>query len=245
MSSLIKNELKKFSKSKLFFSSLILIFIIFLIIYFNKEKDTGYVKNTVFTFLPFLNILVCILFGGIVSNEFSSGTIRVYMTKPNKRWKVLLSKLVLIYLIIIFIVLITTISYSLFLKMYFNYSLSLNYIKDIFISIIPMFFVGTFAMFLSVLTSNTAVSVGLSILMCFSSSIVAQLLFGFDCGFIKYTFLPYVDFSIFKDKEYLLLMKEELGINLTQNCAIIVIILNILLFTLLSLNIFTKKDIKS
>ena len=98
MINLIRNEFVKLKLSKVIVSTIILVIIMYLIFYLNKDKDFNYLKNTVFSLIPFISIIVSIAFGGIVSNEFQNGTIRIYLTKPIRRWKVLFSKLIVIFI---------------------------------------------------------------------------------------------------------------------------------------------------
>ncbi len=245
MIKLIKNEFKKASKSKIILSILLLISIIFIIVYLNKNKSINSILYTAYRFIPFIGVLVGIQFGNIVSNELHSGTIRIYLTKPYKRWKVILSKLIFIYIIITIYIITIFLSYYFIINVYKYYDFDISFLYEIIIQFIPVFFIGTLALFLSVLTSSTAVSVGISLLICLASNIVAQLLFGFGYNIFKYTFLPYIDFSIFKDNEYLLQMKNELGIILTLKSGIIIMVINTLFLILLSFNIFINKDIKN
>lgn len=245
MINLIRNEYIKNSRLKLFISSFIIILIIYFIIDFNASKDTKYIISTVYKFIPFISILVCILFGGIVSSEFHSGTIRVYLTKPIKRWKMLFSKIMLVYLYIFFLMLVTILSYFIFIKIYRDVYMSFNVIKEITIHFIPVFFTGSIVIFLSILTNSTSVSVGISVMICFISNLIAQIFFGFGYTIIQYTFLPYMDFSIFKDTNYLRLMSNELNVVLSVKSGVIILIVFSLLFLILSFNIFVKKDIKN
>ncbi len=245
MINLIKNEFVKLKLSKVIVSTIILVIIMYLIFYLNKDKDFNYLKNTVFSLIPFISIIVSIAFGGIVSNEFQNGTIRIYLTKPIRRWKVLFSKLIVIFINIIYYMIVVIISYLILLKVYKNGLINFNYVKDIAINFMPVYFVGVLTLFLSVITCNTAVSVGLSILTCFVSNIIAQIFFGLGYTIVQYTYLPYVDFSIFQDYEYISLMKSELGVNLSIKYGVIILIINIIFLLFLSFNIFTKKDIKN
>ena len=108
-----------------------------------------------------------------------------------------------------------------------------------------MFFTGSVIIFLSILTNSTAASVGISILICFTSNLIAQIFFGFGYTIFQYTFLPYIDFSIFKDLNYIRLISSELNVTLTINNGIIILLTFSLLFIFLSFNIFNKKDIKN
>ena len=245
MIKLIRNEYIKNSRVKLFISSIIIILIIYFIIDFNSNRSAKYLISTMYKFIPFISILLCILFGGIVSNEFHSGTIRIYLAKPVKRWKILLSKIILIYIYIVIFIIVTILSYIIMIKIYKGVYIDIKTIKEILVYFIPVFFTGSIIVFLSILTNSTAASVGISILICFTSNLIAQIFFGFGYTIFQYTFLPYIDFSIFKDLNYIKLMSSELNVNLTINNGIIILLTFSLLFIFLSFNIFNKKDINN
>ena len=114
MIKLIRNEYIKNSRIKLFIGVIIIIFIVYFIIKFNSNRSADYLISTIYKFIPFVSILLCILFGGIVSNEFHNGTIRVYLAKPVKRWKILLSKIILLYLYVLIFMLVTILSFFIF-----------------------------------------------------------------------------------------------------------------------------------
>lgn len=74
---------------------------------------------------------------------------------------------------------------------------------------------------------------------------MAQILFGINIKIIQYTFLPYLDFTIFSNNEELEIMNKELGINLSQNNGIIILLVSIIVLYLISNYVFNKKDIKN
>ena len=76
------------------------------------------------------------------------------------------------------------------------------------------------------------------------SLIIAQVLFGIEFNFIEYTFLPYLDYSLFNDKVILNNMNSELGIHLSIYRAVIIDIVYSIIFFVIGLVKFNKKDIK-
>jgi len=242
---LIRNEIIKFSKLKNITCTFILILTIFIIIFINKDNDVDTVKDTIFSLIPFIGVMICVLCGNIVSNEFQNGTIRMYLTKPFKRWKILLSKLIFIYLLIVYYIIITIITYFLLIVFYKHELVNISYIKEILIHFIPVFFMGGLSFSFSTIFNSTSLSVGLSIIVYFASPLVSQILFGLEYNLIQYTFLPYVDFSIFKDINFINVMKNELGVNLTIFKSALILFINNLFIILLTFNLFIKKDIKN
>ena len=140
----------------------------------------------------FVSLLGIILAGTAVSSEFAKGTIKFWLMLPAKRWKILLSKLCTIVVLVLLTTLIISIGgyiiNSLFVTgnlesylyvsnnevkvlspLLFNILLFLSYDIDIFVYIL-------FALMLSVLSRNSALSVGVSIALNVGSSTIMTLI---------------------------------------------------------------------
>lgn len=245
MNKLLLNEFKKTGFKKIIIYDLLIISTIFIIIYLNRKLDANDVFDTIYSFIPFLGILICVIFSGIISSEISNGTFKMYLTKGYSRWKVIVSKLIFIYLYIIHLYLITFASYYIIIKLFFAFNINVNMLLEVFKHFIPLFFIGTLCLFLSTIINNSILCVGITISICLLSSVIAQILFIFNFNIIQYTFLPYIDFNVLRDSLYLNELKNNYSIYLSINKGIIVLIFHILLFICLSINSFTKKDIKN
>ena len=236
MIKLINNELIKLGKYKIILSQIIFLIIIYIIYEIEKENFS----NTIFSLIPFVGILSCVLFGGNISNELDNGTLRFYLTKPYKRWKIYFSKLFSIFLYL-FIVL----TFILVVYIIFNKNFEINYIIKFYKYCIPLFLVMDISLCLSSILKNTSLVVGLSIFILVFSPIISQVFFGVNINFIEYTFLPYLDFTLFNDKIALDMMNKELGISLSLNKGIIIDVLSIMIFYIIGNLIFIKKDIRN
>ena len=75
--------------------------------------------------------------------------------------------------------------------------------------------------------------------------VVAQILFAFNINLVEYSFLPYIDFNVLRDSNYLYELEKYYGVTLSINKGIIILVFHIILFLSLAINIFTKKDIKN
>lgn len=245
MNRLLLNEFKKFGFKKIIIYDLLILSIVFVIIYLNRNIEVLKVFNTIYSFIPFLGILICVLFSGIISSEILNGTFRMYLTKGYSRWKVIISKLIFIYLYIVHLYLFTLLSYYVITKIFFDFSINANIFFEVFKHFIPLFFIGTLCLFLSTVINNSVLCVGITISICLLSSVIAQILFIFNISVIQYTFLPYIDFNVLRDSLYLNELKNSYSIYLSINKGIIVLVFHILLFICLSINSFTKKDIKN
>ena len=233
---LINNELIKVGKWKILLSNLLLLTIILIIV---KTSDSNII-DTSYRLIPFIGILMCIIFGGTISQEIENGTLRYYLTKPIKRWKIYLSKLITMHIFLIIVLSFIIIVYLIILKR-IDKEFIILFIKES----SSLFVLSSLILFISTIFRNTSISVGLSIFIIAVSSIIAQILFGLELNFFQYTFLPYMDFNIISDKASLDIMNKELGINLSINRGVIINMIYTFVIYLIGNYIFIKKDIKS
>ncbi len=234
MISLIKNEFIKIKRIKLIFIFLLIIISILLLNKYSKSD----LKTVSYNIIPFIGIIECILFSGSICSEIDSGTMRFYLTKPFKRYKVYLSKLIsaLLFLLISYLVIVIMVS------MISGFDIS--YIKNYFVNCIPLIFMPSFILFLSAKFKNHVFVSTISILILSFGLLASQVFFGIKMNFIEYTFLPYLDFSIFKDNNILNEMNNELGIHLSLSRGIIIDVIYFVIFLISGIIKFNKKDIK-
>lgn len=233
---LINNELIKVGKWKILLSNLLFLTIILIIV---KTSDSNII-DTSYRLIPFIGILMCIIFGGTISQEIENGTLRYYLTKPIKRWKIYLSKLITMHIFLIIVLSFIIIVYLIILKR-IDKEFIILFIKES----SSLFVLSSLILFISTIFRNTSISVGISIFIIAFSSIIAQILFGLELNFFQYTFLPYMDFNIISDKASLDIMNKELGINLSINRGVIINMIYTFVIYLIGNYIFIKKDIKS
>ena len=153
-------------------------------------------------------IMVIIIAGGTISTEISKGTIKFLTFTPNKRWKILFSKILSTTIILILVTImlailsniigniafpnnkpqdylyveneeVRTISHGLYMLLYY-----LATSIDIFVFII-------FAIMLSVITRNTAVSVSISIGTYVGSGMIMTMI----NTFIKKDWVKFIPFN--------------------------------------------------
>lgn len=225
--------------------------------YFNKSKES--VKFS-YTLLMFLLIVIIILASQIVTNEYQDKTIKLLFTMPYKRWKIMLSKFICMIIITLFLSLLLTLFMIIF-TMIFNspgdifvsdliiksgevieVPFLLNFYKTYFILLIPVVFVMLISFSLSTMYLNTAFSVSISLFLSIGGMALFNFIVGF-AGFFEYTFLPYLDFTIFNDKINIMCFNIENNVNLSIKRGIIILLLYSVLFYYLA-NLRFKKDVR-
>ena len=235
MINLILSEIKKVGIIKILLS-----FIIFLIVIIIVYEFSDDMKNTIFSLIPFVGIMTSILFSGIISGEIESGTFRFYLTKPVSRKKIYQSKLITI--------MIYTVGLLTFI-FYIYKVLCQNIDKEYFVKFVKysssLLISNCLIIFFSTMFRNASVSVGISISLLTFGMLITQLLLDINFNIIQYTFLPYLDFSLFNDMKALEAMNKIYDINLSINKGVAINIIYSYLIYTLGMNIFTKKDIRN
>lgn len=157
-----------------------------------------FVEESVSLFLP---LLVVILAADLVSSEHSGGTIKLLLTRPVRRWKVLLSKYIALILGISLVVAITAVLSYLLSGVIFGYrgwtlpvltgfQESNGVLLTEYVHLIPQWkyvlmayglawlsclAIGTISFMVSVLVRSTATSMGIMLAAVISGSLLGQL----------------------------------------------------------------------
>ncbi len=161
--------------------------------------------------LVMVSLLVVIVAGSAISTEISKGTIKFLLFTPNKRWKVLLSKIISIVLILIVLSLVLSILNVIIGNICFkdpgqtyifiqngepkqlsNLVYTILYYLSSSIDILVYLI---FALMLSVVTRNTALSVGVSIACYIGSGTIMSLInYYISADWVK--FIPFNNLGI-------------------------------------------------
>ena len=157
-----------------------------------------------------ISVLIIMMAGSSIATEFSKGTIKFLTMTPNKRWKILLAKLINTALIMVIVTIIVSLVSILVGNIFFaGYKVSpylfvqngevcelnhtiytvLRFLADD----IDIFVYLLFALMLSVITRNTAAAIGVSIATKLGSSMVMTIL----NAFVKSDWLKFIPFNNF------------------------------------------------
>jgi ABC-2 type transport system permease protein len=188
--------------------------------------------------------LFCLLIaGGIVSNEFSSGTIKLLLIRPVKRSTILLSK----YLTVIVWALLLTTAHFLFSSLlgilwfynsFFEITVNFFVVAGAYVlRFVEMILICSLAFTLSVITRSSSFAIGLTLFLTFSSNTLMIFLNerGMDWG--KYFLLANTDLQ-----QYFFAAPPFEG--MTFGFSIVVIGIYMAAFYLVSVLLFNKRDVE-
>ncbi|MCM1370932.1 MAG: ABC transporter permease subunit [Clostridium sp.] len=223
---------------------------------FTIPYNTRLSNNNVFYMAIVSLIITVIMCGGIIANEHKTGSIRLLLTKPYKRWKILLSKLLVTILIFLSLYLISIIiTYILSGIMYgfneFNIPLVINesgsiskisYISFTFKNILYTLVICL--LFLSILFLLSSIT----LIPTISIAILLILIFGL-------TFMPYVisfNNSVFNYIPVILINYHEViypyldsFVNINIDSSIINSIILSIIIIVITFIVYCKRDIKN
>lgn len=200
-------------------------------------------------------IITVIMCGGIVANEHKTGSIRLLLTKPFKRWKILLSKLLVTLLMFLFIYLVGIIVMSLLSGVLYGFSdflipllvnnsgniSTISYIGFTCINILKS--IGVIILFISLLFATSSITLHTPI----SLSIMLILIF-------VLTFLPYVITfnNVFNYLPIFLLNFHEViysghnaFANINVNSSILYSLIYSVVILIVTFIIYCRRDIKN
>jgi ABC-2 type transport system permease protein len=242
---------------------------------FTQSGTTDYKSTAMSAMFGFggilLIILMLILAGSSVSQEISTGSIKSLIIAPARRWKIFTAKFLSLLTVLIVsglvVYLVATVTCGAFFG--FNsgtpYVFAINgtvhvmkfYIYNLayfYAGLIEVFVYTVFAFMLSIITRNTAASVGISIAVYFGGSIATSLLLAFAKGeWLR--FWPFNNMNI-TSKIFPSAAAQMTGVSIGGSTGIASTVSNSLTFSLCYLAVlllcmgyiafdsFTRRDIK-
>lgn len=218
------------------------------------------ILNSSLTIIVFTSVIIIILSTSTISEEINKKSIKELLTKPYKRRKIITSKIlanfIIIFIITIYVAVIYLIitniitSTNIFLlkdeivknNEIIEISYYLTYLKKIFINSIPLYFISVLSIFLSIIINNIKITSAILIFLTLMSTMIFQLLLSININLVEYTFIPYLDLTIYDDLYNIYILNITNGTNVKVNTGIIILIFYSLVFYVMSIVIFNKKD---
>lgn len=226
----------------------------------NKSNDVrGILKNVFSEYGLFMIVMIVMIAGTIVSEEFNKGTIKLLLVKPYSRNKILLAKFITVLIMIVFSV-VAVIAMELVVGgIIFGYdSLSVpvlaynfttqtlesinifNYLGIEIITQLPkLILLATLAFACSTVVTNSAVAIALPLLGYMSADMINMLVIQFKVQFMKF----FVSLN-WNFEEYLFgnLPKME---GMTLGFSVVICIVYLVIMLLPTFITFKKKNIKN
>ena len=226
----------------------------------NKINDTRGILMNLFTEYEIYILFAIIMFSaGIVSSEYSKGTIKQLLLTPHTRTQILTSKYITCILMALFTIFITIImqlivgGFTFGLStinipvVIYNFNNSVVETYNVFhylliqiLSKMPMIIlIITIVLLISVITANNALSTVFGIILYIATPIVSSIAIYSKMYFLNLLILPHWDFS-----QYLFGMISQNN-NINLNMSIILVITYLIVAIIPSFVIFDRKDIKN
>ena len=225
----------------------------------NTNTLKGILENFYSQFGIFLIVVVVMIAGTIVSEEFNKGTIKLLLVKPYTRNKILMAKAITTLIMIIFIIVVTLVMQILIGGIIFGfgslsepvvaYNFNTNTMEEmnIFANLgvqtltqLPMIILlATLAFAISTLFTNSTLAITISLLGFMSASIINQLAIGYDLQFMKYFVTMNWDLSIYANGA----LPYMEGMNMTMS--IIICVVYFLIMMIPTFIVFKKRNIKN
>lgn len=200
--------------------------------------------------LSLVTLFTVIVGAGIVASEFSQGTIKMLLTRPVKRWKILTSKYITTMLFALLFAILTFVSIALFSWIFFGVgdgaflvwngsevvegSYWAEALKLSVLSLASTWMIGTFAFMLGTVFRSSSLAIGVSIFLMFVGVQLVFLLQRFEI--VKYYLFTHTDLTQF----YTGFMPIP---DITMAMSLIVLTVYFLVFMVISYWTFSKRDV--
>ena len=211
----------------------------------------GFVTDMAST-ISIVSLFVIIIAAGIVAGEFNSGTIKLLLIRPLKRWKVLLSKYLAVLLfaldalILLFVAsfLVGGILYgwSGVGQPYLGYTngnvTEINMLGHIFTTYayacVNLLMMVTFAFMISTVFRSNSLAVGISLFLMYTGTILVTLLSKYS--WVKYILFANTDLTVYTNG-------LPVAKGMTMTFSLLVLAAYFIIFNAISWGVFTKRDV--
>lgn len=200
-----------------------------------------------------ITLFSIIIGSGIVSSEFSAGTIKLLLIRPSKRWKILLSKYLTVIIYTLAMLILLFVTSFLWGGLLFGFKgVTTPYLEsnnghftevNIFVHILTVYgyacvkliMMVTFAFMISTLFRNNALAIGLAIFFMFVGSTIVAALSSYGYTWVKYILFANTDLTQYVNG-------TPVVSGMTLRFSVIVLIVYFVIFNVISWLGFTKRD---
>ena len=216
-------------------------------------------QNSIGTYIAIIVMVVVIVAGVSISEEFNKGTVKLLLVRPYSRTKILISKLIAVFitmlittatiLLLQFIIGGIVYGFGTYMMNVVQFDFTTNsivtlnifaYLGLIFICKLPIFIlIGTLAFALSTLFLNSPLAVALPILGYMGSDMINMIAISYKWDWVKYFVTPNWDFT------YYLFGGTPLFDGLTVLFSLAICLIYLLIMIVVSCVVFKRRDIKN
>ena len=221
---------------------------------YNIESSKPQIREAIiadaFGMMSIVTLLTIIVSSGIVSAEFSQGTIKMLLSRPVSRWKILTSKYLTVLLFCLLATAVTYISSVLGAYIFFpgaTESTFMFYETELatsavwgkslymmFLAFINAAVISTLAFTLGTVFRSTSLAIGISIFLYFTGGMIVMFLS--DYAIAKYILFAHSNLTQY-ETGYVMLD------DMTMPFSVVIVIVYSLVFLALSFLSFTKRDV--
>ncbi|MHB8075367.1 ABC transporter permease [Desulfosporosinus fructosivorans] len=202
--------------------------------------------------ISLVSLLTIIVGAGAIAGEFSDGTIKLLLSRPFKRWKILLSKYLSVLLFALAGLVTLFVASFLIGGMFYGFSgvsqpflaytdgavHEVNMLWHIFTTYgygcVSLLMMVTFAFAISTVTRNNSLAVGISLFLMFTGSMIVNLLK--DYSWVKYILFANTDLTQY-------INGTPLVSGMTMSFSLIVLAVYFVIFNTTSWLVFSKRDV--
>jgi len=233
------------------------------------KSQFGFVLESA-SLVSVISIFIIIIASTMMAQEYTSGTIKLLLISPHKRWKIFAAKLVSVFLISLILLVILFISSIIAGGVLFGFDFSQLWltINDGVVSsshaFIPcllryllacpqLLVMTSLAIMFAVIMRHSAVAIGVGVAFVFGGSVISQILSLMHYDFKKFILFMNTDLSVYFSSLRSSLMEELTGSNdivssmysgMTFWFSLAVLAVYFICFTYIALDSFNRRDIK-
>lgn len=211
-----------------------------------KITKSEYIVSYAHNFLFVLGVVIIYFSFNSFSYDYQRDTIRYLFMSNKGRKRIYLSKIIsniiLIVLLELLLIIVMCITTSLLTSELLSIKLLLSIFKIGIIYFIPLMFISIFTCFMSILFKGSSLGIIISYVVYFSSLVFSQILFNYGVMVVKYTFLPYIDYTYLSDSVNVVLNNIIYNLNFSYLYNSKILLIYSLLFVFISLKLI-KRDV--
>lgn len=242
---LVVNEwLKMYKKRSFFIPYAIIVMIIAVVSYiiYGKNIDFGFYMSSAFSaaaFGTFLTILIITMTAGIVSSEYSSGTIKFLLIRTQSRNQILASKYVAVFVYMLSIYSFAFVATLISAMSFTSYNATSAHWDQIITTLCYSFVYSlayvTITFMIGILTRSSAATIGLSMTLIAFENLFIMILTRYEIS--KYFIITNLNLSMYNEGS------KPVFAGMTLQFSLLIIFVYLALFLAASFVTFKKRDV--